>query len=112
VCVSAICAESDDEAQRLAASQRMAITQLRRGNVIAVPPVEEALAFLAENGSAGPSGRRAVVGAPEAVRAGIEQVAADYGAEEVLVVTITHDHGARRRSYELIARAFELDAAA
>ena len=50
VCVSAICAETDEEARRLAASQRMAITLLRRGQVIAVPPVEKALAFLAEAG--------------------------------------------------------------
>ena len=42
------------------------------------------------------------------MREGIEEVAAEYGAEEVIVVTITHDHGARRRSYELLADAFEL----
>jgi hypothetical protein len=42
------------------------------------------------------------------VKAGIENVAAAYGADEVIVVTITHDHGARRRSYELIAEAFGL----
>jgi luciferase family oxidoreductase group 1 len=107
VCVSAICAESDEEAQRLAASQRMAITLLRRGRLIAVPPVEEALAFLAgEDGTGG--GRRLVVGPPDAVRAGLEEIAAEYGAGEVLVVTITHDHGARRRSYELIAEEFRL----
>ena len=35
-------------------------------------------------------------------------MAADYGAEELLVVTITHDHAARVRSYELIADAFAL----
>jgi alkanesulfonate monooxygenase SsuD/methylene tetrahydromethanopterin reductase-like flavin-dependent oxidoreductase (luciferase family) len=51
-----------------------------------------------------------VIGAPETVRAGIEQVAAEYGAEEVLILTITHDHAARRRSYELIAEAFRLGA--
>ena len=39
---------------------------------------------------------------------GIEAVAAEYGAQEVIVVTITHDHEARRRSYELLADAFEL----
>jgi hypothetical protein len=44
------------------------------------------------------------------VRAGIEEVAREYGAEEVMVVTITHDHAARRRSYELIAEAFGLSA--
>jgi hypothetical protein len=42
------------------------------------------------------------------VRAGLEEVAAEYRAEEVILVTITHDHGARRRSYELIAEAFGL----
>jgi len=35
-------------------------------------------------------------------------VADEYGADEVLVVTMTHDHGARRHSYELIAAAFAL----
>jgi alkanesulfonate monooxygenase SsuD/methylene tetrahydromethanopterin reductase-like flavin-dependent oxidoreductase (luciferase family) len=42
------------------------------------------------------------------VRAQVEQLAADYGADEVIVVTITHDHQARRHSYELLAEAFEL----
>jgi alkanesulfonate monooxygenase SsuD/methylene tetrahydromethanopterin reductase-like flavin-dependent oxidoreductase (luciferase family) len=49
-----------------------------------------------------------VIGSPETVRAGLEAVAAEYGAEELLVLTITHDHAARRRSYELIAEAFGL----
>jgi hypothetical protein len=61
-----------------------------------------------ETRSPGQSDRRAVIGAPETVRAGLEEVAAEYGAEEVLVLTITHDHGERRRSYELIAEAFGL----
>ncbi len=108
VCVSAICAESDEQARRLAASQRMAITLLRRGEVIAVPPVEKAVAFLEEAGVGDAGGRRVVVGTPGAVRAGIEAIATEYGAGEVLIVTIVHDHAARRRSYELIAEAFGL----
>ena len=46
------------------------------------------------------------------MRAGLEEVAAEYGADEVIVVTITHDHEARRRSYELIAEAFALERSA
>ena len=42
------------------------------------------------------------------MRSGLEQVADEYGADEVLVVTITHDHEARKRSYELLAGAFGL----
>ena len=36
-------------------------------------------------------------------------MAVEYGAEEVIVVTITYDHQARRRSYELLAEAFDLE---
>jgi hypothetical protein len=43
---------------------------------------------------------------------GLEAVASEYGADEVVVLTITHSHGARRRSYELIASEFGLEAAA
>jgi luciferase family oxidoreductase group 1 len=35
-------------------------------------------------------------------------VAADYQADELIVVTITHDFKARLRSYELLADVFEL----
>jgi luciferase family oxidoreductase group 1 len=105
--VWAVAAPSDEEAERLAASSRMAMTLLRQGRLIPVPPVERALRFLAQE-NVTPHRRRAVLGAPATVRAGIEEVAAQYGAEEAIVVTITYDHEARRRSYELIADAFEL----
>jgi luciferase family oxidoreductase group 1 len=105
--VIAICADSDDEAERLAASSRMMLSLLRQGRLIAIPPVETALRYL-ETRTPGQGDRRAVIGSPETVRAGIEEVAAEYGADEVLVLTITHDHGARRSSYELIAEAFAL----
>ena len=52
-----------------------------------------------------PRGRRAVLGSPSTVKKGLEEVAAAYDASEVMVVTITHSHDARRRSYELIAEA-------
>ncbi len=38
----------------------------------------------------------------------VQQLARDYGASEVIVVTITHDHEARKRSYELVASALGL----
>jgi len=106
-----ICAETDDEAQRLAASSRMTLRLLRRGQLIAVPTPEKALRYLESEGvGAGGAlpGRRGIIGAPDTVRAGLEALAADYGADELMVVTITHDHEARRRSYELIADAFGL----
>jgi alkanesulfonate monooxygenase SsuD/methylene tetrahydromethanopterin reductase-like flavin-dependent oxidoreductase (luciferase family) len=84
---------------------------LRRGRLIAVPPPDKAVRFLESEGQAldaMPPGRRTVVGSPETVAAGLREVAAAYGAEEVIVVSITFDHEARRRSYELIAEALQL----
>ena len=117
-----LCAPTDEEAQHLAMSSRMTLTLLRRGQLIPVPPPEKAIEFLRRegrlDGSGGRSGdgpkdglpgRRGIIGSPEQVRAGLEKLATEYGAEEAIAVTITHDHAARRRSYELLADAFGLE---
>ena len=105
----ALCADTDEEANRLAASSRMAFTLFLQGRLIPVPPVETALTFVAEFASdveALGRRRRWLVGSPATVKPGIEALAAEYGAEEVMIVTITYDHAARKRSYELLADAF------
>ena len=106
-----LCAETDEHAQHLAASSRMTLTMLRRNELIPVPPPEKAIEFLAREGKPTTGtlpGRRGIIGSPEKVRAGIEQLAAEYTADEVIVVTITYDHDARRRSYELLADVMNL----
>ncbi len=108
-----LCADTDEEAARLASSSRMTLTLLRRGQLIPVPPPEKALAFLSSEGKPVRDmapGRRGVVGSPETVRAGLERIASEYGADELIVVTITYDHDARRRSYELVAEVMGLGA--
>jgi luciferase family oxidoreductase group 1 len=115
VAVWAIAADTEEEARRLATSSRMSFKLLRQGRLIAIPPPEKAIRFLTEQGedplSAPPGDRRSIVGTPDQVKAGIEQVAADYAASEVIVVAIMYDHEARKRSYELIADAFGLTSA-
>jgi luciferase family oxidoreductase group 1 len=107
-----LCAPSDEEADYLASSSRMTLTMLRRGQLIPVPPPEKALEFLRRESKLDTPqhlpGRRGIIGSPEKVRSELERLAAEYGAEEAIVVTITHDHSARRRSYELLAEAFAL----
>jgi luciferase family oxidoreductase group 1 len=105
-----LCAETDEEAQHLATSSQMSFIKLRQGDLIQVPSPETATAWLREQGQLGKGrpGRRTIVGSPEKVRAGIEEVASEYMADEVIAVTITHDHEARRRSYELVADAMGL----
>jgi luciferase family oxidoreductase group 1 len=115
VAVWVVCAETEEEAQRIASSSRMTFSLLRRGRLIAVPPPERALRYLEQYGSLKSDpptrARRGVIGDPGQVRAGIEEIAQAYGAEEVIAVTITYDHEARRHSYELLAEAFELEPA-
>jgi luciferase family oxidoreductase group 1 len=113
VAVWALCAETDEQAQFLASSSRMAMRMLRQGQLIAVPTPETATDYLRAIGQPVGSGffdgRRGIVGSPDTVRPKLHEVADQYGAEEVIVVTITHDHEARRRSYELIAEAMDLE---
>jgi alkanesulfonate monooxygenase SsuD/methylene tetrahydromethanopterin reductase-like flavin-dependent oxidoreductase (luciferase family) len=52
---------------------------------------------------------RSIAGTPEHCRAELLRLAERYGVEEILVVTVTHDFGARLRSYELLAEAMELE---
>jgi luciferase family oxidoreductase group 1 len=111
VAVWAICAETDAEANLLASSFKMLILYLQRGELIAVPSPQKAARFLAERAKRAdslPMQRRIVVGTPEVVKNGIEAIAAEYEADEVLIVNIVYDHAARKRSYQLIADAFGL----
>lgn len=107
----AVCAETQDEAERLSTSSRMAFSLLRTtGKMIPVPTIETATRFLAAASDSLPIARRRrmTLGPPDVVRAELEAIREEYGAEELMIVTITHSHRARRRSYELIADAFAL----
>jgi len=86
----------------------MMFAHLIAGTPIPVPPVEEALAWLEANPHANRRSRRTVLGTPAEVRHGLDQVAADYGADELMLVNILPDHAARRRSYELLAAEYGL----
>ncbi|MGH2842754.1 MAG: hypothetical protein ACRDKL_04115 [Solirubrobacteraceae bacterium] len=87
-----------------------------RNTLDLVPPPEKAIAYLSSIGEpvsgSLPDWRRGIIGSPQTVAPRLQEVADEYGAEEVIVVTITHEHQARRRSYELLAAAFDLTARA
>jgi alkanesulfonate monooxygenase SsuD/methylene tetrahydromethanopterin reductase-like flavin-dependent oxidoreductase (luciferase family) len=51
---------------------------------------------------------RLVHGAPDEVRAKLVALAERFGADELMLLTITGDYASRRRSYELVAKAFGL----
>jgi alkanesulfonate monooxygenase SsuD/methylene tetrahydromethanopterin reductase-like flavin-dependent oxidoreductase (luciferase family) len=88
----------------------MAFELLRSGRPGQVPTPETAARYFELHGGEGEeaASRPRLTGTPTQVRAEIEDTAAAYGADEAIVVTITHDHEARRRSYELLAAEFGL----
>lgn len=110
--VAAVCAETDEEAHRLGMSRHLMRLRRAEGRRTAgIPSPEEALAteytepeidYIRYQQSL------ALEGDPQRVRAGLEEIAASYGVDELLVVTVTHDYAARLRSYELLAQACEL----
>ena len=107
-----ICAETDEEAERLASSARLFRRRIRQGDVRPIPTPEEALAELgprtAEPAHDTGEWPRYVMGAPDRVRTQLIDMASQLGIDELMVVTIVHDHQARMRSYELLASAFDL----
>lgn len=115
VAVQVICADTDAEAECIASSYRMRIVQMHTGGRLdGVPTIETALKFFADNGISqdiSQFGRRVLVGSAATVRDQIHAVAKVYQADEVMIVTTTFDHAARRRSYELIAENFQLTTA-
>ncbi len=110
-----ICADSEAEALRLAKSRDLWRLEVDRGRLAPFPSVEEAEAYRytpAEQARVEVNRQRNVVGAPEQVRASLERLVREHQADELVVLTITHDFAARVRSYELVAEAFELPRAA
>jgi luciferase family oxidoreductase group 1 len=106
--VSALCAPTEEEAIRLSWSRYC--WRFRHGGI---PTVETALAFqysAPEMEYIEYSRPRAAIGSPEQVTAKLRALADEHGAEEIVLLTITYDFADRVRSYELIARAFGLEA--
>jgi len=113
VSLGVICAETDAEAERLSASARLVRRRLFQGDLRPIPSVEDALRELGElpppslvdTESEWP---RYFIGSPQTLRASLAALADALQLEEVMIVTIVHDHAARLRSYELLAHAFAL----
>jgi luciferase family oxidoreductase group 1 len=107
VCASAVVADTDGEAEAIVASVRAWRAAGLRGPIPA--------------GSGGSTpvpltvrpGRRSIAnGSPGRVAEQLQGMVDGFGAEELMVVTICHDHEARVHSYELLAAEFGLPTSA
>jgi len=104
--VNIIAAESDAEARRLATTQQMSFADLFRGaRNLSRAPIDDIDSYWSprERAQAMNMLQRSIVGGPETVRRGIDQLVAESGADELMIVSDIYDHAQRLRSYELIA---------
>jgi luciferase family oxidoreductase group 1 len=109
IAVSAVCAESDESADELARSADLTWLRFAQGMLGPLPSVAEATAYPytpEEREVVRMNRARTFVGSPATVRERLSSLAAEAGVGEVMLTTMTHDHEARRRSYELLADAF------
>jgi luciferase family oxidoreductase group 1 len=106
--VNIVAADSDAEARRLWTTQQMSFTDLFRGTrKLSRAPIDDIDAYWSprERAQAMSMLQRSIVGGPETVRHGIEQLVAETGADELMIVSDVYDHARRLHSYELIANA-------
>jgi luciferase family oxidoreductase group 1 len=99
-------ADTDAEARRLFSSLQLAFVNLRSGRPGKLPaPVDDLEARLDPRARAMLDNALAcsVVGGPEAVRRGLQAFVDRTGADELMVTSQIFDHGARLRSFAILA---------
>jgi luciferase family oxidoreductase group 1 len=107
--VQVIAAESDAEARRLfTTSQQRFLRLIRNQPVELLPPVESLDAIdrpwnAIEKAAVESRLSAAIVGSERTLKAGLEKLVAETGADEVMAVTDTWDHEARLGSYRRLA---------
>jgi luciferase family oxidoreductase group 1 len=109
--VAVICAETDERAEYLAQSVDLVWARISRGEFLPIPTPEEARDYPyspAERMAADRYRALVFVGAPGTVKAQLDALIAESGADEIIVTSTIHGHAERMRSYELLAEVFDL----
>lgn len=106
VTVSAICAETDERAEEVALSTFIWALQKRKGEGGRVPSIAEAKQYLLtdlELEQIEKMKQKILIGNPQTVYQKLKELQAEYIADEIMIVTITHSPEDRIHSYKLIA---------
>lgn len=107
VCIGVCAADTDAEARRLHTSTQQQFLALRRGRPGLLPaPVDDiqAIASPAELAGLDHTFRYSAIGSASTVADKVRAVIAATDADEVMAASQIFDHGARLRSYEILAQ--------
>ncbi len=111
VAVPVVCADTDAEAERQASSTdlwRLGPEGAHRPPILSPEQIVAHPWTEPDRARAAQGRAKMILGAPDGVRGRLQALAGDYGANELMIVTVCHDPRARLRSYELLAEAFAL----
>ena len=103
-------AETEREAARLFTSAQQQFMMLRRGTPGKLrPPVDsmDGIWTPTEAINIGRALSSSVVGSPETVREGVERFIERHRPDELMITGQIYDHGARRRSFEIVSKLQE-----
>jgi len=110
--IAVVCADTDAQAERLASTIDLGFVRRAKGDYLPLASPEEAAAYPytpADRERMRLNRERVFVGSPATVMDRMAALIAATGADEAMITTMIYDHGARRRSYELLANAFGLE---
>ncbi|MBM6596446.1 LLM class flavin-dependent oxidoreductase [Microvirga pudoricolor] len=105
-----ICAETDEEAERLASSADYNFVLRMRGEFGPIPRPDDALAYPysdSERALVRRNRERLFVGSPDTVRELLRPLIEATEPDELMITAAVHDHAARKRSYELLVGLFD-----
>jgi luciferase family oxidoreductase, group 1 len=105
----AICAETDEAAERLATTFELAWIRLRSGRPTPLSPPDEASAYrysVGEQEMLKYARLHYFAGGPATLREKLLEHVSRAGADELMIITTIYGHAQRMRSYELIAESW------
>ena len=106
VAAAVLVADTDERAQWLSGPIRLTMMRLRSGKPQTYPTPQEAAAYPwtdLERQIAWQATGSHVVGSPETVRRGLQELLDATAADELMITTMVSDHADRVHSYELLA---------
>ena len=105
-----VCADTDEEAERLAATVDLNIVRRAKGEFQPLASPEDAASYAytpVDRARIAQNRTRLSVGSPTTVKAKLLPLIKSTTADELMVTTMLFDHAARKHSYELLARVFK-----
>ncbi len=111
VCVWALAAETRAEAEHQFMTRARWRQARDRGELLALQTPEAALAYdytPAERAKLERDRQQALIGTPAELGARLRKLAAELQVEELVILTWTHDPAVKLKSYQLLAREFNL----